>query len=96
MDVDASLSAAPGVQVAQSGLYDFNINARGFNDLVNRNVRTEIDGRQPDRAWGTFSSTARTNARCAPRVLPASSCGALPNGAPLAATTRSRPATSTC
>lgn len=40
------LAAAPGVQVAQSGLYDFNVNARGFNDLVNRSVRTEIDGRE--------------------------------------------------
>lgn len=40
------LATAPGVQVAQSGLYDFNLNARGFNDLVNRSVRTEIDGRE--------------------------------------------------
>ena len=39
------LSGAPGVQIAQSGLYDFNVNARGFNDMVNRRVRTEIDGR---------------------------------------------------
>ena len=39
------LAGAPGVQVVQSGLYDFNINARGFNDMTNRRVRTEIDGR---------------------------------------------------
>ncbi len=39
------LAAAPGVQVAQSGLYDFAVNARGFNDFNNRRVRTEVDGR---------------------------------------------------
>ena len=39
------LASAPGVQVVQSGLYDFNVNARGFNDMSNRRVRTEIDGR---------------------------------------------------
>ncbi len=39
------LAAAPGVYVAQSGLYDFNVNARGFNDMVNRRVATQIDGR---------------------------------------------------
>lgn len=39
------LAAAPGVQIAQSGLYDFSVNARGFNTLTNRRVRTEIDGR---------------------------------------------------
>ena len=41
----ALLSGAAGVQAPQSGLYDFNINARGFNDLVNRRVRVEVDGR---------------------------------------------------
>ena len=40
------LAGAPGIHVAQSGLYDFNVNARGFNDMVNRRVRTEIDGRE--------------------------------------------------
>jgi iron complex outermembrane receptor protein len=40
------LAAAPGIHVVQSGLYDFNVNARGFNDMVNRRVRTEIDGRE--------------------------------------------------
>lgn len=39
------LAGAPGVHVAQSGLYDFNVNARGFNDMVNRRVPTQIDGR---------------------------------------------------
>jgi outer membrane receptor protein involved in Fe transport len=41
----ALLSGAAGVQAPQSGLYDFNVNARGFNDLVNRRVRVEVDGR---------------------------------------------------
>jgi outer membrane receptor protein involved in Fe transport len=41
----ALLSGSAGVQAPQSGLYDFNINARGFNDLVNRRVRVEVDGR---------------------------------------------------
>jgi iron complex outermembrane receptor protein len=39
------LASLPGVQVVQSGLYDFSVNARGFNDFTNRRVRTEIDGR---------------------------------------------------
>jgi iron complex outermembrane receptor protein len=40
------LASSPGIQVAQSGLFDFNVNARGFNELVNRRVRTELDGRE--------------------------------------------------
>jgi outer membrane receptor protein involved in Fe transport len=39
------IAYAPGVQVAQSGLFDFNVNTRGFNDLVNRRVRTFVDDR---------------------------------------------------
>lgn len=38
---------APGVEVNQSGIYDFNINARGFNSSLNRRVQTLIDGREP-------------------------------------------------
>ena len=41
----ALLSAAAGIQAPQSGLYDFNVSARGFNDLVSRRVRVEVDGR---------------------------------------------------
>ena len=48
---------APGVQVTQSSLFDFNINTRGFNDLVNRRVRTEIDGRDASRV-SVMGSTA--------------------------------------
>lgn len=39
------LAASPGVHAPQSGLYDINLNTRGFNDFVSRSVRTEIDGR---------------------------------------------------
>ena len=38
---------APGVQVTQSGLYDYNVNARGFNSTLNHRVATLIDGRDP-------------------------------------------------
>ena len=41
------LDAAPGVEVTQSGLFDFNLNVRGFNTLLNRRVLTLIDGRDP-------------------------------------------------
>lgn len=40
------LASSPGIQVVQSGLFDFNVNARGFNEMVNRRVRTELDGRE--------------------------------------------------
>ena len=40
-----ALASAPGVQAAQAGIYDYSVNARGFNDMVNRRVRVEIDGR---------------------------------------------------
>lgn len=38
---------APGVDFTQSGLYDFNFNARGFNSSLNRRILTLIDGRDP-------------------------------------------------
>jgi outer membrane receptor protein involved in Fe transport len=38
---------APGVEVTQSGIYDYNLNARGFNSSLNRRVQTLIDGREP-------------------------------------------------
>jgi iron complex outermembrane receptor protein len=36
-----------GADVTQSGLYDFNLNARGFNSTLTRRVLTLIDGRDP-------------------------------------------------
>ena len=41
------LEFSPGVQVTQSGLYDYNLNTRGFNSSLNRRVATLIDGRDP-------------------------------------------------
>ena len=35
----------PGVHAMQSGLYDFNLNARGFNATLSRNVLVLVDGR---------------------------------------------------
>jgi outer membrane receptor protein involved in Fe transport len=43
--VPRMVAYAPGVNVVQSGLYDFNVNARGFNDMSNRRVRTFVDDR---------------------------------------------------
>ena len=41
------LAFTPGIELTQSGLYDFNLNTRGFNMAVNRHVKTLIDGRDP-------------------------------------------------
>ena len=40
-----ALAEAPGVDLVQSGVNDFNINARGFNSSLNRRVLTLLDGR---------------------------------------------------
>ena len=40
-----ALAGAVGVDLAQSGVNDFNINARGFNSSLNRRVLTLLDGR---------------------------------------------------
>lgn len=37
----------PGAEVTQSGIYDFNLNTRGFNSSLNRRVPSLIDGRDP-------------------------------------------------
>jgi iron complex outermembrane receptor protein len=41
------LEFSPGVEVTQSGVYDYNLNTRGFNSSLNRRVATVIDGRDP-------------------------------------------------
>jgi outer membrane receptor protein involved in Fe transport len=41
------LAAEPAVEVVQNGLYDFNINLRGFNRVLNRRVLVLLDGRDP-------------------------------------------------
>lgn len=56
------LDFTPGVQVAQSDLFDFNLNTRGFNSAINRRVLTLVDGRQTSvpeflgvQEWGAMS-----------------------------------------
>jgi iron complex outermembrane receptor protein len=41
------LEAAPGVEVVQSGVFDYDLNMRGFNRALNRRVLVLIDGRDP-------------------------------------------------
>lgn len=41
------LEFTPGVDTTQSGLYDFNLNTRGFNSSLNRRLVVLIDGRDP-------------------------------------------------
>jgi len=45
------LENQPGVEITQSGIYDFNINARGFNSSLNRRILTLVDGRDPAVAF---------------------------------------------
>ena len=45
------LESTPGVELAQSGVFDFNINARGFNSSLNRRVLVLIDGRDPSTGF---------------------------------------------
>lgn len=39
------VEAMPGVDIAQNGLYDFNINTRGFNSSLTRRLLVLLDGR---------------------------------------------------
>jgi len=45
------VETAPGVDFTQSGLYDTNFNARGFNSSLNRRILTLVDGRDPAIAF---------------------------------------------
>ncbi len=55
------LAGAPGLELTQSGLYDFNVNVRGFNGPLTRRIAVLIDGRDPSipflgaQEWGAFS-----------------------------------------
>lgn len=40
-----ALREVPGVDVVQSDLFDYNINARGFNSTLNRSILVLVDGR---------------------------------------------------
>ena len=59
--VAKALEFAPGVEVTQSGVYDFNLNTRGFNSSLNRRVQTLIDGQEAsvnflgNTEWGPLS-----------------------------------------
>ena len=61
-EVPKLLAFVPGAEVAQTGLFDFNLNTRGFNSFVNRRVLTLVDGRDPSAPanlgtmeWSTMS-----------------------------------------
>lgn len=41
------LEFTPGVEVTQSGIFDYNLNTRGFNSSLNRRVQPLVDGRDP-------------------------------------------------
>ncbi len=55
------LEFTPGASVTQSGIYDFNLNTRGFNSSLNRRVPVIVDGRDPSvpflgaQEWSTLS-----------------------------------------
>jgi len=60
--IGMSMQPLAGVDVAQSGANDFNINARGFNNSINRRMLVLIDGRDNStplinlNEWNSFSS----------------------------------------
>ena len=41
------LESIPGVELTQSGIFDFNVNIRGLNAALTRRVLTLVDGRDP-------------------------------------------------
>lgn len=43
--VPLALATSPGIDLAQSGVDDFNVNARGFNSSLNRRMLVLLDGR---------------------------------------------------
>src|SRR5262245_39872056 len=44
-EVPRALDSVAGLQVTQSGYFDFNVNMRGFNTAISRRVLTLLDGR---------------------------------------------------
>lgn len=55
------LEFTPGVEVTQSGMFDYNLNTRGFNSSLNRRLVVLVDGRDPSvpflasQEWVTIS-----------------------------------------
>lgn len=45
VQVPRALSRELGVRIPQSGMHDFNVNIRGFNEPMNRRIRVLVDGR---------------------------------------------------
>ncbi len=63
------LESAPGSQVTQNGLYDFNFTSRGFNSSLSRRVLTLVDGRDVSvilagaQEWATLLGSSGLLAR---------------------------------
>jgi iron complex outermembrane receptor protein len=59
--VPALLAGAPGVELTQSGVFDFNMNIRGLNAALTRRILTLVDGRDPAsvligaQEWAAFA-----------------------------------------
>ena len=55
-----ALTRVPGLDLQQSGVNDFNVNARGFNSTLNRKMPVLLDGREVtialtgNQSWVTF------------------------------------------
>ena len=60
--VAKSIENIQGVDVVQSGMNDFNVNMRGFNNSINRRVLILLDGRDPSTPllnlveWNSFQT----------------------------------------
>lgn len=60
--IGKTMEGLPGVSVVQSGMNDFNINTRGFNNSINRRVLVMVDGIDPSTPmlnlveWNSFGT----------------------------------------
>lgn len=60
--VAKTIESIQGVDVVQSGMNDFNVNMRGFNNSINRRVLVLLDGRDPSTPllnlveWNSFQT----------------------------------------
>lgn len=60
--VAKTIEGIQGVDVVQSGMNDFNVNMRGFNNSINRRVLVLLDGRDPSTPllnlveWNSFQT----------------------------------------
>ena len=63
------MESVPGLEIVRSGLFDFNVNARGFNGALNRRMLVLVDGRDPNgvlvgaQDWGALGILPETIAR---------------------------------